>query len=193
MNRAVTMLSCLLIASPVIATEVAAQSLGEKTGINSALGISPSAADFARQVALSDLFEIASSKLAQTKGSEAEKRFATMMIEEHSKTSSELKRLVATGTANVDLPAQLDSAHQQKLDRLSRLNGAEFSQAYIADQITAHKDAVSLFERFSKGDERSELKQWASTTLPKLQQHLQMAQQLESQRGSAPTVGSSTK
>ena len=74
MNRAVTMLSCLLIASPVIATEVAAQSLGEKTGINSALGISPSAADFARQVALSDLFEIASSKLAQTKGTEAEKK-----------------------------------------------------------------------------------------------------------------------
>lgn len=193
MNRAVTMLSCLLIATPMIATQVSAQSLGEKTGINSTLGISPSAADFARQVALSDLFEIASSKLAQTKGNDAEKKFAATMIEEHSKSSAELKRLVSRGNTNVDLPAQLDSAHQQKLDRLSRLNGAEFSQAYIADQITAHKDAISLFERFSKGDEQSELKQWASTTLPKLQQHLQMAQQLESQRGNAPTVGSSIK
>ena len=193
MKRAVTMLSCLLIATPMIATQVSAQSLGEKTGINSTLGISPSATDFARQVALSDLFEIASSKLAQTKGNDAEKKFAATMIEEHSKSSAELKRLVSRGNTNVDLPAQLDSAHQQKLDRLSRLNGAEFSQAYIADQITAHKDAVSLFERFSKGDEQSELKQWASTTLPKLQQHLQMAQQLESQRGSAPTVGTSTK
>jgi putative membrane protein len=193
MTRAATLLSCLLIATPVIATPVLAQSLGEKTGINSTLGISPSAADFARQVAISDLFEISSSKLAQTKGTEAEKKFATMMIEEHSKTSSELKRLVATGTANVDLPAQLDSAHQKKLDKLSRLSGAEFSEAYVADQITAHKDAVALFERFAKGGDQSDLKQWAGNTLPKLQQHLQMAEQLDEQRRNAPTVGSSTK
>ena len=45
-------LSCLL-AGPVLA-----QSVGEKTGVNSVLGISPSTPDFVKQVAISDMFEI---------------------------------------------------------------------------------------------------------------------------------------
>jgi len=36
----------------------AAQSVGEKTGINSTLGVSPSTPDFIKQVAISDMFEI---------------------------------------------------------------------------------------------------------------------------------------
>lgn len=193
MTRAVTLLSCLLIATPVVATPVLAQSLGEKTGINSTLGISPSSADFAKQAALSDMFEISASKLAQSKGSEPVQKFATMMVEEHSKTSSELKRLVGGAKGNIDLPAQLDSSHQQKLDRLSRMTGNDFSKAYIDEQVTAHKNAVSLFERYAQGGDNAELKQWASATLPKLQQHLQMAQQLDEQSGKAPTVGTSNK
>ena len=41
-----------------------AQSPGEKTGANSALGVSPSTADFVTQAAISDMFEIQTSQLA---------------------------------------------------------------------------------------------------------------------------------
>jgi hypothetical protein len=40
-QRSVIALGCLLLASPVLA-----QSAGEKTGVNSAFGISPTTADF---------------------------------------------------------------------------------------------------------------------------------------------------
>ena len=45
-----------------------AQSAAEKTGVNSTLGIAPKTEDFVKEVAISDMFEIESSKLAQTKG-----------------------------------------------------------------------------------------------------------------------------
>jgi putative membrane protein len=46
----------------------AAQSAGEKTGVNSTLGITPKTADFIKEAATSDMLEIDSSKLAQQKG-----------------------------------------------------------------------------------------------------------------------------
>jgi hypothetical protein len=39
-----------------------------------------------------------------------------------------------------------------------------------------HKDAVSPFQRNSKGAENATLKVWAGSTLPTLQQHLDMAE-----------------
>jgi len=49
-------------------------------------------------------------------------------------------------------------------------------------QVSAHKDAVSLFERYAKGGENAKLKNWAGTTLPHLQHHLEMAQTLDKNR-----------
>ena len=42
-----------------------AQSVGEKTGVNSALGVTPTTQDFVTEAAASDMFEIQSSQLAE--------------------------------------------------------------------------------------------------------------------------------
>src|SRR3977135_3003128 len=89
MKRSIIALGCILFAGPALA-----QSAGEKTGVNSALGISPTTADFVKEVAISDMFEIESNKLAQAKGNAAEKRFASQMVTDHTKTSTELEALV---------------------------------------------------------------------------------------------------
>jgi putative membrane protein len=188
MKRAAIVLSCLMLATPVVA-----QSLGERTGINSSLGISPKTEDFVTQAAISDMFEIASSKIAQSQGNDVEKKFAEQMIQDHTKTSSELKRLVGPGgSIKVDIPSQLDSAHQSKLETLNKSLGGDFSATYASQQVAAHKDAVSLFERYANGGDQTDLKEWAGKTLPALKHHLEMAQQLEQQRA-APTVGSTAK
>jgi putative membrane protein len=49
-------------------------------------------------------------------------------------------------------------------------------------QVSAHKDAVSLFERYAKSGENPKLKDWAGKTLPALQHHLEMAQNLNKNR-----------
>jgi putative membrane protein len=49
-------------------------------------------------------------------------------------------------------------------------------------QVSAHKDAVSLFERYAKGGEDPKLKDWAGKTLPALQHHLQMAEKMDDHR-----------
>jgi putative membrane protein len=162
----------------IIAGSASAQSPTERTGLNSALGVSPSTADFVKEVAISDMFEIESSKLAQQKGNAPTKSFADHMVMDHTKTSMELKSLVQGGKVRADLPAAMDSSHQTKLDKLKGLNGDDFSKNYDQMQRDAHKDAVDLFGRYAKGGDNADLKQWASSTLPALQTHLKMADAL---------------
>jgi putative membrane protein len=161
-----------------VASPAFAQSAAEKLGVNSTLGISPKTQDFVTEAANSDMLEIASSKLVAAKSDGKDKSFAEKMITDHTKTSAELKALVDGGKVTATVPPTMDKAHQDRLDKLSKLEGKDFMEEYQSMQVSAHKDAVSLFERYSKGGENAALKGWATTTLPHLQQHLKMAQDL---------------
>jgi len=163
------------LALVLLATPALAQSIGEKTGVNSTLGISPTTADFVKEAAISDMFEIQSSQLAQERGNATEKEFAQTMIKDHQKTSDDLQAMVSSGVVKAELPIALDSSHQSKLDNLKSLKGAEFSSRYESDQLSGHKDAVSLFERYIKGGDNPKLKDWADKTLPALRHHLELA------------------
>jgi putative membrane protein len=162
----------------LLATPVIAQSIGEKTGVNTALGVAPTTADFVKEVAISDMFEIQSSQLAQERGNASEKPFAAMMIKDHQKTSEDIKAMISSGDVKAELPTALDSSHQSSLDKLKSLKGSDFSSRYSSDQVSGHKDAVSLFERYAKGGENAKLKDWAGKALPALRHHLEMAQNL---------------
>jgi len=78
-----------------------------------------------------------------------------------------------------DLPTGLDSSHQSKLDKLKSESGNDFSSDFDSIQVSAHKDAVSLFERYAKGGDNTDLKDWAGKTLPTLRHHLEMAENLK--------------
>ena len=158
-----------------------AQSVGEKTGVNSMLGIAPKTEDFIKEVAMSDLTEIDSAKIAQQRGNADEKKFAEMMVADHTKTSTELESMVPDNL-KAALPTTLDDASQKKIAKLRDAKPEDFASEYDPMQVSAHKDAVSLFERYANGGEDPKLKDWAGRTLPALKHHLEMAQALDKNR-----------
>jgi putative membrane protein len=180
MRRLIIVSTCLMLSSSVLAQSVSdkANDLGEKTGVNSVIGVSPTTAAFITNAAVSDLFEIKASKMAVDKSSGATKDFATKMIADHEKTSNDLKNLIKTKVPDAVLPPEVDKSHQEMLDKLASLNGDDFTKQYDKDQVSAHKSAVSLFERYAKGGDQPDLKAWAGQTLPTLQEHLKLAKDL---------------
>jgi len=177
-----SVLALLLFAPPAWA-----QSVGEKTGVNSTLGISPSTPDFVTEAANSDMMEIAAAKLAQEKGNADEKKFAAQMTADHTKTTADIKGMVERGDVKAEIPATLDSSLQSKLDKLRDAKDSNFASQYDSMQVSAHKDAVSLFERYSKSGDNPKLKDWAGKTLPTLRHHLEMAEALKDKA----TIGTS--
>jgi putative membrane protein len=174
----------ILMAAAValISTSAVAQSVGEKTGVNSVLGVSPTTGDFVKEAATSDMLEIAAAKIAQEKGNAEEKKFAAQMVTDHTKTSADIKGLVSSGDVKADIPSALGDASQKKLDKLRDTKPEDFASQYDPMQVSAHKDAVSLFERYAKGGDNPKLKDWAGKTLPALQHHLAMAEDMNKNR-----------
>jgi putative membrane protein len=163
-------------------TAASAQSTMEKTGVNSALGVAPKTHDFVTEAAVSDMTEIATAKIALQKGDADEKQFADQMVKDHTQTSAELKALVSSGDVQATLPTAPDSTAQKQIDKLNAAAPADFRSEYDPMQVSAHKSAVSLFERYAKGGDNIKLKDWAQKTLPHLQHHLDMANMLDQRK-----------
>jgi len=138
--------------------------------------------DFVNKVALSDMFEVESGKLAADQaGSAKVKSFGQKMADAHSKTSDELEELIDDEDLEVKLPDELDGDHQAKIDQLEDLSGEAFDRAYIPAQVSAHQKAVDLFQGYAEAGENAKLKQWAAAILPGLKGHLEDATQLSSE------------
>jgi predicted outer membrane protein len=86
-----------------VATPALAQSVPEKTGVNSTLGISPSTQDFVIEAANSDMLEIESSKLVAAKTDAKDKAFADQMIKDHTATRP-TARSTTYNTTKASLP-----------------------------------------------------------------------------------------
>jgi putative membrane protein len=138
----------------------------------------PSTADFVKTVAISDMFEIESSKLALEKKVAADQAFAQRMVHDHTQTTEQLKHLVNGGKVTAKLPAELDDEHKQMLEKLRGESGADFSKDYNRMQLAGHKEAVALFEAYGNSGDNEALKSWTAKTLPHLQEHLAMAERL---------------
>jgi putative membrane protein len=176
MNKLIVSSACAVF---LLAPVAHSQSLGEKTGVNSTLGITPTTQDFVTEAANSDILELAAAKIAEDKGNAEEKKFAGQMTTDHTKTSQDIKAMVDSGDVKATIPVKLDSSGQKKLDELRDAKPNDFAGYYDSMQMSAHKDAVSLFERYSKSGDNPKLKDWAGKTLPTLQHHLEMAENLK--------------
>jgi putative membrane protein len=132
---------------------------------------------FMKTAATDGMAEVELGKLAAQNAASSEvKQFGQRMIDDHGKANAELKGLASQ--KNLTLPMELDAKHKAMQDKLAKLNGAVFDSAYIAHMVTAHKEAVALFQREAKGGKDAETKAFAEKTLPTLQEHLKMAQDL---------------
>jgi len=108
-----------------------------------------------------NLSEIDSADLAKEKSSSAEIRiFASQMLNEHTAMLQESRQLAQQ--INVDdsqMPAlalTVGKRHQEMMEELRSLSGANFDQAYLKYQIQMHKQAIDLVQHTadSAGDFR---------------------------------------
>jgi putative membrane protein len=168
----------LAAAIALATTPVLAQSVTEKTGVNTLLGVAPSTADFVTKTAASGLLEIAASRLAVERADPATKAFAEEMVRDHERLSGELKQLLESQAITVAIPTEMTGDQKATLAKLQELQGPEFSGRYHSDQVKAHADAVDLFQRYGEKGEQTAIRTWAVSTLPTLRRHLDMAKEL---------------
>lgn len=162
--RTLMMTTALMLAAPAFA-----QSNTTSPAATTPISVTDPA-EFAAMAAVSNLFELQSSKLAKERATSEEVRaFADQMITDHTAAGQEMA--TAAAGEGVPPPTELDQRHQAIMDELSGLEGEAFDAAYIKAQAQAHDEAVALFEGYSTDGTEGPLKQFAAKTLPTLQEH----------------------
>ena len=137
--------------------------------------------NFISEAAQDGLAEVELGKIAQQNGASAEvKQFGQRMADDHSKANQELETIAKQLGATV--PTQPGGKHAKMVKELSKKTGARFDHEYAEDMVKDHEKAVALFEKQSKKGDSEELKQFATKTLPVLQEHLKMARALTSRK-----------
>jgi putative membrane protein len=131
-------------------------------------------ASFLEKVAQSDMLEISIGKLAETKGSTPEvKKLGSMLVKDHTATSAKVSEFATK--YGVKLPDELDEKGKETLDALGGAEGEKFDKKFHKAAIATHKSAIAEFEKASRGADEPAIKEFATKTLPKLKDHLEMA------------------
>jgi putative membrane protein len=150
-------------------------------------------AEFVKTAANAGMMEVELGKHAAKNAADPEVRaFGERMVADHGKANTELKGVAQR--AGLAVPGQMDQEHRDKLQKLSKLSGAEFDKAYMDEMVKGHEHVVEAFQDQAK-EPQSELDRWAAKTLPTLQAHLHQAEKVakgvEASEGAAAGGGSS--
>lgn len=134
--------------------------------------------EFIDKAARGSVAEVELAKIAQSRATRPEiKQLAQHIQEDHQKAHEELRVLAAK--KGVTLPDQPSAKHRRESERLAKLEGPKFDQAYLNAMVKDHRKDIREFENQAKDGKDEELKAWAAKTLPTLRDHLKMTQDLQ--------------
>jgi putative membrane protein len=143
-------------------------------------GLSNSDQRFMEKAAQGNMAEVALGKMAQSQASsDAVKQYGQMLVDDHGKALSALQQ-VAT-SKGVTLPAEPSAAQKREAAKLQKRTGAAFDHEFMEHMVSDHKKDVSEYRSQSKSAKDPDVKNYAVSTLPTLEQHLQKAQQISSE------------
>jgi putative membrane protein len=127
---------------------------------------------FVSAATAAEQFNVAASRLAVAKaGNEDVRLFAEQILRAQEYLGDKLKEAARESGRKVPMAA-LAELQERRLKQLQGLSGPEFDRLFIEEQLKSNKDAVALFEHFTKNGDNGPLKRFASTVLPELETRL---------------------
>ena len=149
----------------------ATKDTSHNAAVTGGIAVDKDDAKFVTTAANDGMAEVNAGKMAQEKANSSRvKRFAAMMVTDHTKAGDELAALAKT--KNITLPAAPDDDAQKKADDLSKKTGKHFDKAYVDAMVDGHEKAVKLFTDASNNCKDADIKAFAAKTLPTLKMHL---------------------
>lgn len=149
---------------------------------NDAGKLSRGDANFVREAAQGGLMEVRLGQSAKDHGSSPDvKNFGEMLVKDHSKANDKLTALATQKGMN--LAKDIEPKHTQMIKDWEGKQGNEFDRVFIEHMVKDHKKDISKFEKASRDLNDSELRSFATETLPTLRTHLDEAQRIAKSMG----------
>ncbi len=99
---------------------------------------------------------------------------AVKLINDYTQLDTKLAKLAES--EKLDLPVQLDSAHQILISGLSNLPDAQFDAAYINAVIQEQNQAIALLQEEDKREHAAAYQTYVNDTLPIVREQVTLSQ-----------------
>jgi len=128
-------------------------------------------AQFLVNAAEINMKEIELGQLAEQNGRAPRiKELGKMIVDAHTKSQKDLTTLARKKT--VTLPTSTTDEGKSEYKKLGDKSANDFDKTYADMMVSAHRDAISLFEKASADCKDADIKAYAANTLPTLRTQL---------------------
>lgn len=129
-------------------------------------------AEYVMTAGASDLYEITSSQVVlETTQDPKLRAFAQMMIQDHTKSTADVKAAAARSRVKVT-PPKLTPLQQELVTELRAEQGLARDAAYIAQQKASHGQALNVQKAYAVEGTAPALKTAAATIVPVVEHHI---------------------
>ncbi len=156
-----------------------------KDAVSGAVGtisaeLTTSTKGFVDEAGLTDMYEVQAGQLATMRAKSADvKNLGQKMVDEHTKSTSELKGILIKAAPNFMPPMQLDARREALLNDLKGAKDEDFEGRYIAQQINIHDEALILMRGYAKDGDNPDIKDFAAKVQPVVQMHIDMINDID--------------
>ena len=142
---------------------------------------------FIKDAVEGNLAEVKVGELAQQKGSsQGVKDFGALLVKDHGAANDKARQVAQT--LGVTAPEAPGMKQKSMYDMLKMRSQEKFDAAFVKGMVKDHQEDIAKYQK--EADSGSgPAADYAKQVLPDLRKHLQMAQQLQQQMGSANTAG----
>jgi putative membrane protein len=164
-----------------MATRLRNASFATLLGLCASSAFAQSPAEFINDASAKGMADIEASRLAHQKTESKEvKDYTIVVINDRTTANQHLAKIAK----QLDLPV---APREEVVDKAKALmpqvqDGASFDQAYAASQVKTTQEAIEQLQQAAQTTDVPEIKAFVEETLPKLQNHLQMAKALQASR-----------
>jgi putative membrane protein len=138
--------------------------------------------ELANKLAQGSVSEVQIGKIVKDKANDpAVKDFANRMIEDHSKMDQQIRHWASLNS--IKLPTTPSADSQELKGRLAKASGKSYDQEYIRSMLEDHKKDVAELQNFMASHPDSSLKSVVTQTLPILENHLRVAENVAGKLG----------
>lgn len=179
--------------NPAVNTGGTTTSGGTNAGATTAKGgdqVNGDTRQFITFAAQGGMAEVQLGQLAQQKAENPQvKQFGQRMVTDHTQLNNQLMQVAQQ--IGVQPPTQLNEDHRDTLQKLEKRSGAAFDRAYIDNMVDDHQRDLRRFKNQAQDGDNPQVKNLAQQAVPILQQHLQMAQQIQASLKNGGTLSGS--
>ncbi|QAY84630.1 DUF4142 domain-containing protein [Pseudomonas arsenicoxydans] len=164
-----------------MATRLCTAGFATLLGLFTHCAFAQSPAEFINDASAKGMADIEASRLAHQKTESKEvKDYTIVVINDRTTANQHLAKIAK----QLDLPVAPREAVVDKAKALMPQvpDGESFDQAYAASQVKTTQEAIDQLQQEAQATDVPAIKAFAEETLPKLQNHLQMARALQAGR-----------